>query len=130
MRPLAGDIWRAIRKQRCSRASPTSGCSNSINRVHLVAGFGRIVDLEAPQILTRIDDARELVDAEPEILAHLNGDHADTVRLYAVKLLGGEDGPWQCVGFDPEGIELQLGRRGLRLPFPIACRRPGACGKC
>jgi putative heme iron utilization protein len=98
----------------------------SINRVHLVAGFGRIVDLEAPQILTRIDDARELVDAEPEILAHLNGDHADTVRLYAVKLLGGEDGPWQCVGFDPEGIELQLGRRGLRLPFPDRVQAPGS----
>src|SRR5437868_2667797 len=46
-----------------------------IKRAHLVAGFGRIVDLEPQQLLTRTDDAQELVDAEPEILAHMNNDH-------------------------------------------------------
>ena len=33
---------------------------------HLVAGFGRIVDLKPQDILTPIDDAAELVAAEPE----------------------------------------------------------------
>ena len=28
------------------------------------------------------------------------------------------DGDWRCVGFDPEGLELQHGRMALRLPFP------------
>src|SRR5215510_14546407 len=45
---------------------------------HLVAGFGRIVDLKPDDILTPVDDAAELTAAEPDILAHLNADHADT----------------------------------------------------
>ena len=92
---------------------------------HLVAGFGRIVDLEPGDILTEIDDATELTAAEPEILAHMNDDHADACRLYATKLLGAPDGDWRCVGCDPEGLELQLGRTALRLPFPQRVRAPG-----
>jgi putative heme iron utilization protein len=92
---------------------------------HLVAGFGRIVDLKPEDILTSVDDANELVAAEPDILAHMNEDHADTCRLYATKLLGAADGDWHCVGCDPEGLELQSGRTALRLPFPQRVRAPG-----
>ena len=92
---------------------------------HLVAGFGRIVDLKPHDILTEIADAAELVAAEGEILAHMNGDHADAVRLYATRLLGAPDGDWRCVGCDPEGLELQLDRTALRLPFPQRVRAPG-----
>jgi len=56
----------------------------------------------------------------------MNGDHADAVRLYATKLLGAADGNWRCVGCDPEGIELQLERTALRLPFPQRVRAPDA----
>ncbi len=61
----------------------------------------------------------------PAILAHMNGDHADAVRLYATRLLGAPDGEWRCVGCDPEGLELQLDRTALRLPFPQRVRAPG-----
>src|SRR5215510_3393009 len=71
------------------------------------------------------EDASELIAAEPEILAHMNDDHADAVRLYATKLLGAPDGEWRCVGCDPEGLELQHGRTALRLPFPQRVRAPG-----
>ena len=97
----------------------------TLNSAHLVAGFGRIVDLRPGDVLTQTDDAAELVAAEPEILAHMNGDHADAVRLYATKLLGAPDGEWRCVGCDPEGLELQQGRTALRLPFPQRVRAPG-----
>ena len=97
----------------------------ALKAAHLVAGFGRIVDLEPQDILTEVDDASELVAAEPEILAHMNGDHAEAVRLYATKLLGAPDGEWRCVGCDPEGLELQKGRTALRLPFPQRVRAPG-----
>jgi heme oxygenase (biliverdin-IX-beta and delta-forming) len=90
----------------------------ALKAAHLVAGFGRIVDLKPQDILTETGDASELVAAEPGILAHMNGDHADAVRLYATKLLGAPDGEWRCVGCDPEGLELQHGRTALRLPFP------------
>ncbi len=90
----------------------------TLRGAHLVAGFGRIVDLNPQDILTETGDAAELVAAEPEIIAHMNGEHADAVRLFATKLLGAPDGQWRCVGCDPEGLELQLERTALRLPFP------------
>jgi heme iron utilization protein len=86
--------------------------------VHLVAGFGRIVDLKPSAVLTDLSDAAARVEAEPDILAHMNQDHADTCRLYATKLLGAVDGAWRCAGCDPEGMELQLDRTALRLFFP------------
>jgi len=97
----------------------------ALRRAHLVGGFGRIVDLEPKDVLTRVDDAAELIAAEPDILAHMNTDHADTCRLYATRLLGAVDGAWRCVGCDPEGLELQIDRMALRLPFPERIRTPG-----
>ena len=98
----------------------------AVKAAHLVAGFGRIVDLKASDILTETADAAELVAAEPEIVARINADHGDAVRRYAARLLGARAGQWQCVGADPEGLELQLGRVALRLPFPERVRTPGA----
>jgi len=97
----------------------------TIARVHLVAGFGRIVDLKPQDILTDVSDAASLVEAEAGAIAHMNEDHADACRLYATKLLGAADGDWRCVGIDPEGIELQNGRTALRLPFPQRVNAPG-----
>ncbi len=96
-----------------------------IARAHLVAGFGRIVDLAARDILTDVSDAAALLEAEGEAIDHMNADHADACRLYATKLLGGPDGEWKCVGVDPEGIELQQGRMALRLFFPQRATGPG-----
>jgi putative heme iron utilization protein len=98
----------------------------ALNRAHLVAGFGRIVDLTPEQLLTDVSAAQPLLDAEAGACAHMNADHADAVRLYATRLLGAPDGDWRCVGCDPEGLELQNGRTALRLPFPQAVTSPGA----
>ena len=89
-----------------------------VGGAHLVAGFGRIVDLKPQDVLTEVVDAKALVEAEADAIAHMNTDHADACRLYATRLLGGGDGDWRCVGIDPEGIELQTGHAALRLPFP------------
>ncbi len=97
----------------------------SISRAHLVAGFGRIVDLSTQDILTDVSDAEPLLAAEAEAIAHMNADHAEACRLYATKLLGGPDGPWACAGIDPDGIELQQGRMALRLFFPQRVTGPG-----
>src|SRR5262245_46420794 len=38
-----------------------------LTRAHLVAGFGRIVDLKPDEVLTQVDDAPEMVAAESDI---------------------------------------------------------------
>jgi putative heme iron utilization protein len=97
-----------------------------LSGAHLVAGFGRIVDLSAADILTDLAGAEILVEAEPGIVSHMNTDHADTCRLYATRLLGAPDAEWRCVGSDPEGIELQAGRAARRLFFSHRIISPGA----
>jgi heme oxygenase (biliverdin-IX-beta and delta-forming) len=94
--------------------------------LHLVAGFGRIVDLSPTEFLTDLTDADALIEAEPDIVAHMNTDHADTMNLYAVKLLSAQPGAWRCTGCDPEGLDMQEGTRTLRLGFPHRITTPTA----
>ena len=89
-----------------------------IQRAHLVAGFGRIVDLAGKDILTDVSGAEALIEAEAGAVEHMNSDHADALELYATQLLGAPAGAWRCTGCDPEGLDLRLDRVGLRLPFP------------
>jgi heme oxygenase (biliverdin-IX-beta and delta-forming) len=96
-----------------------------IKSAHLVAGFGRIVDLAAKDLLTDMSGAQALIEAEADAIAHMNSDHAEACRLYATKLLGAVDGEWRCVGIDPEGLELQHGRTALRVAFPQRVTAPG-----
>jgi putative heme iron utilization protein len=92
---------------------------------HLVAGFGRIVDLSAADVLTELAGAEALLAAEPEVIEHMNADHAETCRLFATRLLNAPDGEWRCVGCDPDGLDLQKEHTGLRLPFPQRVTQPG-----
>ena len=85
---------------------------------HLVAGFGRIVDLPPDRFLTDISDATALLEAEQGAMEHMNEDHRDAMNLYATKLLAAEAAEWRCTGCDPEGIDMQAGATTLRLEFP------------
>jgi hypothetical protein len=96
----------------------------ALKGAHLVAGFGRIVDLAAADLLTDLAGTDALVSAEAEIVAHMNGQHSDALRLYATRLLGDSDGEWRCAGCDPDGLELQCDRRARRLNFPRRIASP------
>ncbi|MDN4987243.1 pyridoxamine 5'-phosphate oxidase family protein [Bradyrhizobium arachidis] len=85
---------------------------------HLVAGFGRIVDLKPEQFLTDLAGADDLLAAEEGAVEHMNADHRDALGLYATKLLGAAAGDWRCTGCDPEGLDMQDGQTALRLDFP------------
>lgn len=85
---------------------------------HLVAGFGRIVDLKPEQFLTNLAGAEDLLAAEEGAVEHMNADHRDAMGLYATRLLGVPAGDWRCTGCDPEGIDMQDGQTTLRLDFP------------
>jgi putative heme iron utilization protein len=93
---------------------------------HLVAGFGRIVDLSPEQFLTDISDASALLEAEQGAVDHMNADHSDAIQLYATKLLGAAPAEWRCTGCDPDGIDLQAGVTALRLDFPRRIVTPAA----
>jgi len=97
----------------------------ALTGAHLVAGFGRIVDLASADLLTDLAGAESLVAAEAEIVAHMNAEHLAATRLYATRLLGESDGEWRCVGCDPDGLELQCDRRARRLNFAQRVASPG-----
>jgi putative heme iron utilization protein len=92
---------------------------------HLVAGFGRIIDLKPEQFLTDISDATALVEAEQGAVEHMNEDHREAMYLYAAKLLGAGSADWRCTGCDPDGFDLQAGSVALRLEFPERVTTPG-----
>ena len=93
------------------RVRPTS--------LHLVAGFGRIIDLAPAQYLTDLDGAESVLEAEEDAVAHMNADHRDALNLYATTLLAAEAGDWHCTGCDPDGLDLQNGTSiALRLDVP------------
>jgi heme oxygenase (biliverdin-IX-beta and delta-forming) len=96
---------------------------------HLVAGFGRIVDLSPAQLLTDISDCSALLEAEQGAIEHMNADHREATNLYATKLLGAEAADWRCTGCDPDGIDLQAGTTVLRLAFPERVTGPGSLRK-
>lgn len=85
---------------------------------HLNGGFARAADLPAEAVLTDVSAAGALSDAEAGIVAHMNGDHADALRLIATRMLAGADGAWRLTGVDPDGCDLALGGQTLRLAFP------------
>jgi putative heme iron utilization protein len=94
----------------------------AINAGHLNAGFARAAKLSAEELLTDCTGAEDLRAAEAGAIEHMNADHADAVRLYAIKLAGGRDGRWRLTGIDPEGIDLALADDTLRLAFAQSVR--------
>src|SRR5258706_7433510 len=71
--------------------------------------------MDAPALRPQIPPA--LSDREADIVAHMNADHADAVRLYATRLLGESDGDWRLTGCDAEGVDLRHEGRLARLNF-------------
>jgi heme iron utilization protein len=96
---------------------------------HLVAGFGRIVDLVPNEFLTDLSGTEALLEAEQGAVDHMNADHREALTLCATKLLGAETADWRCTGCDPDGIDLQAGAKILRLDFPQRVSGPGELRK-
>ena len=131
----ADDDGRALLRRRYLAAHPSAEAfvdfkDFSFFRIHpsgahLVAGFGRIIDLKPGQFLTDVSDAASLLEAEPGAVEHMNEDHREAMNLYATKLLGAESADWRCIGCDPEGLDIQAGTIALRLEFPARVTTAG-----
>ena len=97
----------------------------AVESAHLNGGFARAASFNADEILTSLDGAEALVEAESGAVDHMNTDHRDALRLYATTLAGAADGDWRTSGLDPDGMDLMLGDRTARLPFPERVTTPG-----
>jgi putative heme iron utilization protein len=89
----------------------------AVERGHLVAGFGRIAWIAGDELRLAADDAA-LAAAEPDILAHMNADHAAALDLCAARLAGRGGTGWRMTGIDPEGVDLRREGEVARLDFP------------
>lgn len=90
----------------------------AVETSHLVAGFGRIHSVAPGRLIVGPDLAAEYAAAEAGMLDHLNEDHADTLDLYAARLLGRTETGWSAVAADPDGIDIAREDLVLRLAFP------------
>ncbi|MGE5150081.1 MAG: HugZ family protein [Rhodospirillaceae bacterium] len=88
----------------------------TIERTHLVGGFGKIRWIASGELLA-VPPLADLAEGEEGIVAHMNQDHAEAVQLYAEKLLGLPGAGWTMTGIDAEGIDLRLAGEVARLPF-------------
>jgi heme iron utilization protein len=82
--------------------------------IHGVAGFGRIETLAPEEVFPPVTEFEAL---ELSAVEHLNNDHADTIHLYATKILKAEPGAWVVTAIDPDGANLSLHDQSLRLNF-------------
>jgi len=86
-------------------------------RLHLVAGFGRISWLPAAAVLLDAAQTGTLAEEEQGILAHMNADHADAIDLYARAAEPNTATGWRMAGIDPEGADLRRDGLAIRLAF-------------
>jgi putative heme iron utilization protein len=86
-------------------------------RLHLVAGFGRIRWLDARTVLLDATRLGTLAEEEDAILDHMNADHADAIDLYARAAAPGAPTGWRMTGIDPEGLDLRREASTARLEF-------------
>jgi heme iron utilization protein len=86
-------------------------------KIHAVAGFGRIETMEPDEVFLPESAATAVMASAQGAIDHMNEDHADAVELYAVKLLKAQPGKWRVTAIDPDGAHLELEGKVLRLAF-------------
>jgi putative heme iron utilization protein len=84
----------------------------------LVGGFAKATRLRGSELAPDAAAVTAILEAEAEILAHVNQDHPDAVAVIAEGLPGGVPGTWRLVAVDVDGCDLSDGARTLRLAFP------------
>jgi putative heme iron utilization protein len=94
-----------------------------VERVHVIQGFGRIEWVAGGRYRFTAPHAA-LVEAEADILQHMNADHGAALEAIAAQAWGPPPAPPTLVGVDPEGFDLMLGNRLERIEFPSPISDP------
>jgi putative heme iron utilization protein len=90
-----------------------------------VGGFARAHRLRAGALLPDPTAVAALQEAEPEIIAHCNEEHADALVAIA-RRAGGTGGAWSMVGCDVDGCDLAPAGPEQGTVLRIAWSRPAA----
>jgi heme oxygenase (biliverdin-IX-beta and delta-forming) len=101
----------------------------AVEGAHYIGGFGRIFDLAPSDLLVSTEGAKRLLDAEADIVEHINSHHADALELYATALAGASPGPWRMAGVDPEGCDIILDGVARRILFAAPVTTPAEARK-
>jgi heme iron utilization protein len=92
-------------------------------KIHAVAGFGRIETMEPAEVfLPPQDGAKELMDGAAR---HVNEDHADIVQVYAEKLASAPPGGWKVTAVDCDGFLIEKDEQVRRIGFDEPALSPG-----
>lgn len=84
----------------------------------LNGGFGKAFRLTRADLMSDEAVARELEQAGPGAVAHMNADHRDAIALYARHFAGIDEAlDWKMTGIDPDGFDLMAGDRTARVFF-------------
>jgi putative heme iron utilization protein len=83
-------------------------------KVRWIGGFGRIFWIDPAAWLA---ETGELAESESGILAHMNADHADTLRDYCRHFHACTTDAAEMIGIDPDGFDVRAGERILRFEF-------------
>ena len=99
----------------------------TVERAHLVAGFGRIHWIEGRDLVFAGDTRVPRRGGAAKSCRHMNaGPPAMRSPITRGDLLGrGRDG-WRMTGIDPEGLDLRCGGETARLDFAAPVLTPEA----
>jgi putative heme iron utilization protein len=86
-------------------------------RVHLVAGFGRISWIEPTVLLPDPAAAATLAAAESAVVGYLNDAQKRAVDRCGERLRGGKAGGWSVIGVDCDGADLRSDDLITRVEF-------------
>jgi putative heme iron utilization protein len=78
-------------------------------KASLNGGFGKAFVLTRGDLLIESPANAALANAEASAIAHMNGEHADAVSIYAQAFAGAPALAWKLTGIDAEGLDLACG---------------------
>ncbi len=83
-------------------------------KVRWIGGFGRIFWVDPGAYLAATG---ALAESENDILAHMNADHADTLRAFCRHFHDVDTDLATMIGIDPDGFDVRADARVLRFEF-------------
>ena len=86
----------------------------AIRQARYIGGFGNIHWIDGADLLPQ---PNRLAEQEPGIIAHMNADHADSLRDYCRHVHGMEPRLAEMVGIDTDGFDVRADDRLLRFYF-------------